>query len=143
LEFRVVWDKFLAQMKAALDRRTPPRVWVLGTIAVLLSVASAGSWIFYAAQGIVVGDLLGLPGREADVVLAQHRATYWLNGCLASLAGSIGATTFALPFYPDASRLARLIARFLIASVFSLGLTVFIGVVSFEIIGLLHHSVVR
>jgi hypothetical protein len=118
-------------------------VWVLGTIAVLLSVASAGSWIFYAAQGIVVGDLLGLPGREADVVVAQHLGGNWLNACLASLAGSIVAATFALPLYPDASRLARLIARFLIASVFSLGLTVFIGVVSFEIIGLLHHSVVR
>ena len=126
-------------MKVALDRQTPPRIWVLGTITVLLSVASARSYIFYLAQGIFIGDSLGVPGGEANVVLAQHRATYWLKASLACWAGSIVAATFALPFYPDASCLARLIARFLIASVFCLGLTVFIGVVSFEIIGWLHH----
>jgi hypothetical protein len=130
-------------MKAVIDRQTTPHRWVLGTIAVLLSVASALSYIFYSGQGIIVGDLLGLPGREADVVLAQHRATYWLMASLGCWAGSIVAAAFALPFFADASRLARLFARFILASILSLALTVIIRVASFSVIGSLHHSVVR
>jgi hypothetical protein len=130
-------------MRAAIDRQTTPHIWVLGTIAVLLSVASALSYFLHAGQGIVVGDLLGLPGHEAGVALAQHRATYWLMACLICLTGSIVTAALALPFCADASRPVRLIARFVLASIFSLALTVLIGVVSFAIITALHHSVVR
>jgi hypothetical protein len=129
-------------MKAVIDRQTTLHIWVLGTIAVLLSVASAFSYFLRIGQGIVVGDLLGLPGREADVALARHRATYWLMASLICLTGSIVTTTLALPYYADASRLARFIARFILASIFSLALTVLIGVVSLTIITALHHSVV-
>jgi hypothetical protein len=130
-------------MKAAIDRQTTPHIWALGTIAVLLSVASALSYFLHIGQGIVVGDLLGLPGHEADVALAQHRATYWLMACLICLTGSIVTAALALPCYADASRPARFIARFVLASIFSLALTVLIVVVSFAIITALHHSVVR
>lgn len=130
-------------MKAAIHRQTTLHIWVLGTIAVLLSVASAFSYFLHIGQGIVVGDLLGLQGREADVALAQHRYTYWLIACLTCLTGSIVTTALALPYYADASRPARFIARLILASIFSLASTVLIGVVSFTIITALHHSVVR
>lgn len=130
-------------MDTGIKRRTTPKVWVLGTIAVVLSVASAFSYFGFFAQGFVVGDLLGLPGREGDVALAQHRATYWLIACLACLTGSIIVTALALPFFADASLLARLTARFVIASICSVALTVSIGAAAFTIITALHRSVVR
>jgi hypothetical protein len=130
-------------MNTAINRRTTLHVWVLGTIAVVLSLASAFSYFCYFPQGFIVGDLLGLPGREGDVALAQHRATYWLIACLACLTGSTIATTLALPFFADASRLARLTARFVLASICSAALTVFISMAAFTIITALHRSVVR
>ena len=135
--------KFLAQMKAPINQQTTLHVCVLGTIAVALSVASAFSYFGYIGQGLVVGDLLGLPVREGDVALAQHRAIYWLIASLVCLASSTGAATVALPFFADASRSARLVARFLLASICSLALTVSIGVAAFAIITSLHRSVVR
>ena len=71
-------------MKPAINRQTTLHIWVLGTIAVLLSCASAFSYFLRVGQGIVIGDLLGLPGREADVALAQHRYTYLAN-CVSDL----------------------------------------------------------
>jgi hypothetical protein len=62
-----------------------------------LSVASAFSYIGYIGQGIAVGDLFGLRGREVDVAAAQQWATYWLLASVFSLAGSIGTDTVALP----------------------------------------------
>ena len=133
----------MPQMKAAINRQTSVHAWVLGTVAVVLSFASAFSYFGHIGQGLVVGDLLGLPGREGDVALAQHRATYWLIASLVFLTGSTVATTLALPFYADASRLARLVARFVLASIFSFALTVFSGVATFTIITSLHRTVVR
>jgi hypothetical protein len=130
-------------VKASIDRTITHRIWIPAVIAVLLSIASALSYFGYIGQGIVVGALLGLPGRESDVALAQHQATYWLLASLCCLTGSTLTATLALPFYPDASRPSRFIARFVLASMLSLALTVFIVVVAFSIIAALHRPVVH
>jgi hypothetical protein len=130
-------------MKAASDRKSPFRIWSLGATAVLFSIASAFSYLGYIAQGIVVGDLLGLSGREADVAVAQQRATYWLITSMFCLTGSTLTAAFALPLYADTSRLPRFIARFVLASILSLVLTLFIGVVVLSIVTALHKSVVQ
>lgn len=117
--------------------------WILGSGAVLFSVASAASYFGYITQGIVVGDLFGLRGREADVVAAQQWATYWLLASVSCLAASIVTTTFALPFYADASRLSRFIARFILALIFPTVLTALIVLGAFSIIAALHRSVVH
>lgn len=111
-------------------------------MAVLLSIASAFSYLGYVGQGIIVGGLLGLPGRESDVVIAQHWATYWLVASLCCLTGSIVTAALVLPIDSDASRLSRFIARFVVASILSLAVTVFIEFVAFSIITALHRSVV-
>lgn len=127
-------------MEAALSRTSTLRIWISGALALLLSIASAFCYFGYVGQGIAAGDMIGLPGREADVALALDRATYWLIACLLCLTTSIvtGTVGFPFPFYPDASRLSRLVARFVLASILSLTLTVFIGVVAFSIITALH-----
>jgi hypothetical protein len=132
-------------MKLSTDRQAPLRLWVLGGGALLLSIASAFSYIGYIGQGIVVGDLIGLRGREADVAAAQQWATYWLLASAFCLAGSIGTVTPALPFpfYADASRLSRFTARLVLASIFSTVLTVLVGLVLFSVITALHRSVIH
>jgi len=124
-------------------RQAPLPLWILGSGAVLLSVASAASYFGYIGQGIVVGDLFGLRGREADVVAAQQWATYWLLASVSCLAGSIVTAAFAFPFYADASPRSRFIARFVLASIFSTALTALIVMVAFSIITALHRSVVH
>jgi hypothetical protein len=132
-------------MKAPINRTRTLRIWIPGTIAVLLSIACAFSYFGYIGQGIAVGALLGLPGREADVAIAQHRGTDWLLASLFCFTGSIvtGAVALPFPFYPDASRLSRLVARSVLVSILSVALTVFSGVVGFSIIAALHHHLAR
>ena len=127
-------------MEAALNRASTLRIWTSGTIALLLSIACAFCYFGYIGQGIAIGDMLGLPGREAAIALAQRRAHYWLMACLLCFTTSIVAGTFVFPFpfYPDASRLSRLVARFILASILSLALTLFVGVAAFSAITTLH-----
>ena len=80
-------------------------------IALALAVAAASSYIFYIAQGIVVGDLVGLTGREGDVLLAQHHAAYWLAAFAVFQVGLIISIFSTLQFGADATPLARFIGR--------------------------------
>lgn len=94
-------------------------------------------------QGIVVGDLLGLRGREADVASAQRWATVWLMTSVCCLGVSSLAGAFATRNYEDAERLPRLIARLLVASVVSFVVAVLIAFVTISITIASHHSVLR
>jgi hypothetical protein len=122
-----------------VSRTVPARIWVLGSIAVLFSIASAYSFFASMAQGMVAGDWIGLPGREADVAFAQHQAAHWLRACLFCIIASAVIGTIALPFYPDASRVPRFIARFILASIFSVLFAALLGIVGFSLISALHH----
>jgi len=134
---------FPSRMKPSTDRQDALRFWILGTCAVLLSAASAFSYLGYMGQGIVVGALLGLRGREMDVAIAQRWPTYWLVASVCCLGGSSVAAALTLPIYADASRLPRFLARLVLASISSIVLTVLIGMVSFSIITASHRSLVH
>jgi len=123
-------------MKALVERQTSPRVWVLGAVAVLFSIAAAFLYLLHLVQGFVASDWLDIPGREADAVIAQHRAAHWLMASLFCLTCSTVTTTLLLPFYAEASRLARLMGRFVLASIFSIALTGLIGLLAFTIISM-------
>ncbi len=62
-----------------MDSEHSSHIWPI-TLAALLSIGGAWSLLFCVGQGIVVGALIGLKGREADVATAQHVATYWMIG---------------------------------------------------------------
>jgi hypothetical protein len=129
-------------METSTDRQDAFRFWGLGTSAVSLCAASAFSYFCYMGQGIVVGDLLGLRGREAHVAIAQRRGIYWLVASVCCLAGSGITGALVTPIYEDASRLPRFIARFVLASIISIVLTVLIGLVLFSIITASHKAAV-
>jgi hypothetical protein len=141
------WRKVSPSMEAAAIRATTNRrAWVRVTTAACLSAASAFAYLAYLAnltQGIIVGALLDLPGREQEVAIAQHRATYWFMASLFCQTGSMVIIALLLPFASDESPSVRFIVRIVLAVVFSLLLTLLIGVVTFSMVTGLHRFLVR
>ena len=104
----------------------------------MFSAATASSYILYMEQGLAVGDLIGLAGREPDVAVAQGWGCYWLSASVFCLGVSSLMGAFAMPIYQEAARLPRFIARLVVASVASFVLAVLIGFVSFWVITASH-----
>lgn len=130
-------------MKATSDRQDILRFWGLGCLAILLSAGAAFSYLHSMGYGIAAGDLIGLRGREGDVVLAQRWATVWLMTAVCCLGVSSLAGALATPIYEDAARFSRIIARLVGALVVSFVLAVFIALISFSMITSFHHSIVH
>jgi hypothetical protein len=128
---------------AAIQATTNRRAWVRVTAAACLSAGSAIAYLAYIGQGIVVGALLDLPGREQEIAIAQHRATYWFMASLFCQTGSMAVIALLLPFASDESPSVRFIVRIVLAVVFSLLLTLFMGVVTFSMVTGLHRFLVR
>ena len=89
------------------------------------------------ANGIVSGALIGLPGREMDVAVAQHHAIVWLVVCAVFQFGVVIALFSLLRFGAEADRLVRLASRGLVATFLSCVTTFVVGVVMFETLNLL------
>lgn len=103
-------------MEATSDRQDILRFWGLGGLAILLSAGAAFSYLHSMGYGIAAGDLIGLRGREGDVVFAQRWATVWLMTAMCCLGVSSLAGALATPIYEDAARLSRLIARLVVVT---------------------------
>lgn len=73
-----------------IDQTRFPK-WLRLTVAVAAGLGAALGFMVYVANGVVAGALFGLPGREHDIVVAQHHATVGiLSGVLLQL-GVAGA----------------------------------------------------
>jgi hypothetical protein len=122
-----------------IRRASRPRIatWIVACLAGALSTVAAPAYLFYMANGIVVGALIGLPGRETDVVIAQHHATVWLVVCAVFQFGVVIAPFSLLRFGAEADRLVRLASRGLFATFLSCVTTFVVVVVMFETLNLL------
>jgi hypothetical protein len=78
--------------------------------------------MMYIANGVVAGDLWGLPGREHSIAVAQHQARIGLLGCAILQFCVIGATFSFLD--GESYRVARIVW----AVVISLVVTVVCGI---------------
>lgn len=65
--------------------------WLLLTLAVLAALGAAFGFIAYAGNGMAASDLIGLPGREHDIAVAQHRSGVGLLSCVLFQLGVTGA----------------------------------------------------
>jgi hypothetical protein len=66
-----------------IRRAGKPRIatWIVPCLAGAFSAAAALAHLAYMANGIAAGAIIGLPGREGDVAVAQHHAVVWLVMC--------------------------------------------------------------
>ena len=65
--------------------------WLRLTLAIVGGIGAAFALIVYLANGIVVGDLIGVHGRDHDIAIAQRDASIGLlSGVLLQL-GVVGA----------------------------------------------------
>jgi hypothetical protein len=120
-------------------RASRPRIatWIVACLAVAFSTAAALAYLFYVANGIVVGAIIGLPGRETDVAVAQHHATVWLVVCAVFQFGVVIALFSLLRFGAEADRLVRLASRGIVATLLSFVTTFVVGLAIFETLNLL------
>lgn len=73
-----------------IDQTRFPK-WLRLTLAVAAALGAAFGFMVYVANGVVVEAIFGLPGREQDIAIAQHRGTVgMLSGVLLQL-GVAGA----------------------------------------------------
>jgi hypothetical protein len=112
--------------------------WLLGAIC---AVAATLCYVGYMAHGMVVGDLIGLPGRESDIAAAQAFARRWL-AYSALWQGGVALSIFtALEIGTDLSPIRRYALRASAAGFLSLPFTIAIGIVLIGILRLVspHH----
>ena len=65
--------------------------WAWLWLALACGIGAAFMFVVYMANGIVTGDLIGLPGRERDMIVAQHRSLVGLISCTVLQFGVAGA----------------------------------------------------
>ena len=131
-------------MKAAPVQMPRNRgVWVRATASACFSAASAFAYLAHMAQAVLVGALIGLPGREQDIAAAQQRSTCWLVVSLSCQSIMIAAITPLIPFASDEKPVTRFIVCVIFAAVVSLPLTLLVGVVMFAVSAGLHRLFMR
>jgi hypothetical protein len=69
--------------------RFPKWLWL--TLAIVDGLGAAFALTAYVGNGMVAGDLIGLPGREHDISVEQHRASIGLLSCVLLQFGVAGA----------------------------------------------------
>ena len=99
--------------------RFPKWLWL--TLAIVGGLGAAFALTAYVGNEMVAGGLIGLPGREHDISVAQHRASIGLLSCVLLQFGVAGA----LFSYTD--RENGYVGRFFVALLGSLALSVLCG----------------
>ena len=117
----------------------PPRIatWIVASLAGILATVAALAYLAYIANGIAAGAIIGLPGREVDVAVAQHHAIVWLVTCAVFQFGVVIALFSLLRFGAEADRLVRFASRGVVATLLSFVTTFVVGVAIFETLNLL------
>jgi hypothetical protein len=111
--------------------------WIGLALMGAFSVASVFSFLAYMSNGIAAGAIIGLPGREMDVMIVQHRAAVWLVVCAVFQFGSVVALFSILRFGAEADRFVRYASRGVVATFLSFVKTLVVGGIIFEMVNLL------
>ena len=102
--------------------------WLRFTIALTFACGAALAFIAYISNGIVVGDLIGVPGREHDIAIAHDRAILNVTGFSVLQLGVAGAMFTGLRIGRESSVGARFVAPALSAILLSFPVTMCCGV---------------
>jgi hypothetical protein len=96
-------------------------------LAVTFSIFSSMAYFAYMSNGVVAGALIGLPGREGEIAVAQHNATYWYAAFWAFQLGLVISMFSLLRFGSDAASFPRYLLRGLAAVLLAFPVTIFVG----------------
>ncbi len=105
------------------------RTWLGWVLAVGFAAGVALLYSGYMGNGIAAGALIGLPGRESDVAIAQRNASYLFTAALLLQFGVAVVLYFLLDFAVDAARPTRFAVRSLVAGLISFPFTFFVTAV--------------
>jgi hypothetical protein len=83
-------------------------------LAVVFIGAAGFALIAYMSQGIAIGDVIGVPGRESDIAAMQRYAQSWLIVFALSEMAASAAVASLMTFGGEATRGARFVARGLV-----------------------------
>ena len=106
-------------------------------MAGVFATVAALAYLAYLANGIAAGAIIGLPGREVDIAVAQHHAIVWLVLCAVFQFGVVIALFSLLRFGAEADRFVRFASRGVVATLLSFVTTFVVGVAIFETLNLL------
>jgi hypothetical protein len=111
--------------------------WMIACLAGAFSFVAALAYLAYMGNGIAAGAIIGLPGREGDVAVAQHHAVVWLGISALFQFGVVIALFLLLRFGQEADRLVRFASRGAVAALLSFPTTFIVGMIMFETLNLL------
>jgi hypothetical protein len=117
--------------------KSPIATWIVACLAGACSAAAALAYLAYMGNGVAAGAIIGLPGREVDVVVAQHHALVWLVMCAVFQFVVVVVLFSLLRFGAEADRLVRFASRGVVATCLSFVTTLVVGVAIFETLNLL------
>jgi hypothetical protein len=106
-------------------------------LTLVFAAAAAFAYFAYMANGLVVGALIGLPGREADIAVAQGHAAKWLVAFAALQAGVVTGLFSLLRFGADATPVVRFASRAVVATLLSFPATLTVGALAVSVVKLL------
>lgn len=114
--------------------------WFLRAVLVICASCAALAFFAYVANGMVVGDLIGLPGREDAISIARSRAIWCLTVSALFQAGVAAAIFPFLEFGEEATPFPRIALRAVVAGLISFPCTFVVGTLLFSILKMLHGS---
>jgi hypothetical protein len=117
--------------------KPPIATWMGACLASAFSAAAAMSFLAYIANAVAAGAIIGLPGREVDVLVDQQHAHMWLSLCAVFQFGAAIALFSILRFGAEADRFVRFASRGVAAAFLSFVTTLGVGGIIFEMVNLL------
>jgi hypothetical protein len=102
--------------------------WLRLAFVAVCSIGVAFASMAYVSNSIVVGALIGLPGRESDIAHAQHFATSWIVAAVFAQLGVILSVFSLLPVGAESPKFTRITVRICLAIFLSFPITFGAGI---------------
>ena len=103
--------------------------WLRWVLAVGFAAGAALLCSGWIGNGITAGALIGLPGRESDVAIAQRYGSYFFTAALLLQIGVAVVLYFLLDFAVEAARPTTFAVRSLVAGMLSVPFTFLVAAV--------------
>lgn len=106
------------------------------SFAIVTPVGAAIAYLLYMGNGMAAGGMIGIAGLEQSVAAAQRYAMFWFAVFWILQAGVVFSVFSLLRLGEESTPVARYGFRGLVAVLLSFPLTIFVGVMLYEILNL-------